>query len=826
MLLQQFRSIGRIQTSSSTQSQRQEPSPAIWIDLENVRGKSGFELTHRQVLDKTRSWIEYHQLHNHVIVVADHGATSCAYYLQNDQMTVVFAGDDSRPSIKADDVIADGVSLFGKTLVVTADNELRSRCRRSAQCAMHIMEPQRFLDDLEYVATLQQQQHDKRPQQQDQTEDITTGESPTLSQSLLDDEIKLGKLESEIKLKGQLLEAEIQLDKKGKSMTNKRRKKIQARILSLRKKLAMRGPSLLDRITSQDGVDEAEMSREQQDLILARWRELQHQPMRKERTGDRVIYAERLRRELDKDEQAVLLLPDNHDCSISNMSESVIPSALAFAVHVNTVGPTKRQTKHQQQRSVPCLPSRNGIDDDDSKCLDLESVCPPELSTQQRLEYENNERLETIKIVCISDTHGFEQQLDQPLPQGDVLLHLGDFALEGSHEKEHRGLREFDTWLAKQPHPYKIILRGNHDPWLCEFPVSKSLYVTQPTSINLGGFEIALVPHSSARKMAASAGLPPTCDVMASHLPPFKILDRTYTGKYAGSNYLLAFVRGMVQPPRVWLVGHIHEGRGIQEHHLGKHRDCKTTVINCSNANHGRATHLTHGPVTFTLHADDSKVQITQMEDNKINRLVSRQQFFHRESDQNHRSLLLAVDLGLKSGISLYSQDGILLRYEQFNFVLETLHQEITAILNTWETETNTDESATESDAWKITHVAIEGGDTSLLSTWSEALPDISLLRVSPEEWRSELLTKNERQSGPSAKAASRLIARQFVEDFGQMELHSGKFPTDVAESILLGMYCCRKLGWSARDPAVRRYSNGNVITPKKVQMRKEEIHA
>jgi hypothetical protein len=44
------------------------------------------------------------------------------------------------------------------------------------------------------------------------------------------------------------------------------------------------------------------ISQEEQDMLLVRWRELQHCVSRKEHKGDRVIFAERLRRKLEEDE--------------------------------------------------------------------------------------------------------------------------------------------------------------------------------------------------------------------------------------------------------------------------------------------------------------------------------------------------------------------------------------------------------------------------------------------------------------------------------------------------------------------------------------------
>ena len=35
-----------------------------------------------------------------------------------------------------------------------------------------------------------------------------------------------------------------------------------------------------------------------------------------------------------------------------------------------------------------------------------------------------------------------------------------------------RRIERFDEWLARQPHRTKIVLRGNHDPFSVQFPIS------------------------------------------------------------------------------------------------------------------------------------------------------------------------------------------------------------------------------------------------------------------------------------------------------------------------------------------------------------------
>jgi 3',5'-cyclic AMP phosphodiesterase CpdA len=45
------------------------------------------------------------------------------------------------------------------------------------------------------------------------------------------------------------------------------------------------------------------------------------------------------------------------------------------------------------------------------------------------------------------------------LPEGDVLIHAGDFTMRG----RPKAIRKFNAWLGRQPHKHKIVIAGNHD---------------------------------------------------------------------------------------------------------------------------------------------------------------------------------------------------------------------------------------------------------------------------------------------------------------------------------------------------------------------------
>jgi predicted phosphohydrolase len=85
-----------------------------------------------------------------------------------------------------------------------------------------------------------------------------------------------------------------------------------------------------------------------------------------------------------------------------------------------------------------------------------------------------------MRIVCVSDTHGFHRQLD--VPEAEIFIHTGDFSTPRATAEE---LDDFNTWLASLPHKHKIVVAGNHDklfeaqPKLARSRLSAALYLEQ-----------------------------------------------------------------------------------------------------------------------------------------------------------------------------------------------------------------------------------------------------------------------------------------------------------------------------------------------------------
>jgi predicted phosphohydrolase len=78
-----------------------------------------------------------------------------------------------------------------------------------------------------------------------------------------------------------------------------------------------------------------------------------------------------------------------------------------------------------------------------------------------------------VRIICISDTHG--QHAGLRVPDGDILIHAGDFMTYGNAPRE---IIDFNTWLARQPPAHKIVIAGNHDRLFESHPMPARALIT------------------------------------------------------------------------------------------------------------------------------------------------------------------------------------------------------------------------------------------------------------------------------------------------------------------------------------------------------------
>jgi len=178
-----------------------------------------------------------------------------------------------------------------------------------------------------------------------------------------------------------------------------------------------------------------------------------------------------------------------------------------------------------------------------------------------------------MKIVVISDTH--TKHLDVKIPDGDVLIHCGDWCIHGSAvEALH-----FAHWFEAQPHKHKICIAGNHDfvmqddPEAVEF-VFKETHYLRDSHVSIEGKWFYGSPWTpefcgwAFMKEESVIGytwdlIPEGTDVLITHGPPRGILDTNPGGGQCGSESL--YHRVQVVKPKLHVFGHIHHNYGIMK---------------------------------------------------------------------------------------------------------------------------------------------------------------------------------------------------------------------------------------------------------------------
>ena len=180
-----------------------------------------------------------------------------------------------------------------------------------------------------------------------------------------------------------------------------------------------------------------------------------------------------------------------------------------------------------------------------------------------------------MRIVCISDTHGLTDNLT--IPDGDVLVHAGDFCSFGNKME----LSRFNDFLSKLPHKHKVFIAGNHDVPVemegREFvkkQIPQGVYL-QDSAVEIDGLKFYGSPWQPefcnwafnlprGRELDRMWRLiPKDTDILITHGPPAGIMDVVGSGERVGCADLRRYV-GTIKP-KVHVFGHIHEGYGMEE---------------------------------------------------------------------------------------------------------------------------------------------------------------------------------------------------------------------------------------------------------------------
>ena len=225
------------------------------------------------------------------------------------------------------------------------------------------------------------------------------------------------------------------------------------------------------------------------------------------------------------------------------------------------------------------------------------------------------------RFVCISDTHNRTDTLK--IPDGDVLLHAGDFSDTG----QPRDIEKFGHFLTNLPHQHKVVIAGNHDltfdtqnydelykdfrhPKKFDSIQLKASIRSLPnvtyledSGTTINGIKIWGSPWQpefcdwafnlprGEKCLEKWDLIPEGTDIVMTHGPPVGHGDLCFHGVRAGCVDLLGTLQNRVKP-KYHIFGHIHEGYGTTT-------DGTTVFVNCSVCTYNYKP--LNSPVVFDL---------------------------------------------------------------------------------------------------------------------------------------------------------------------------------------------------------------------------------
>ena len=148
-------------------------------------------------------------------------------------------------------------------------------------------------------------------------------------------------------------------------------------------------------------------------------------------------------------------------------------------------------------------------------------------------------------------------------------------------------------------------------------------------------------------------------------------------------------------------------------------------------------------------------------------------------------STLLAVDLGLRTGLALFGSDGRLRWHRSRHFGNRTrLKRGAYHLLR---------------DCPDLGWIVLEGASLAGVWTREAARLDVAVQQIAAETWRTRLLLPREQRSGSQAKQNADRLARAVIS---WSELSPPpQLRHDAAEAILVGLWAVLELGWLAELP-------------------------
>ncbi|KAI6229647.1 Metallophos domain-containing protein [Aphelenchoides besseyi] len=214
-----------------------------------------------------------------------------------------------------------------------------------------------------------------------------------------------------------------------------------------------------------------------------------------------------------------------------------------------------------------------------------ERVCKP---YDNPLNLDEPIRSDSIRIVCISDTHEQLAKVMDRIPNGDILVHTGDFTQYG----EEAEILKFDKEIGQLPHPVKLVVCGNHELGFDDtediskrpekiqklgtprgYELLKNCTVLHDKLIEVYGLKVYGSSWHPLPGFSFSCTrgeelfekwkkIPNEVDILLTHTPPLGHSDVFRDGVRWGDAELLNVIEKRVRP-KLHVFGHVHEQNGM-----------------------------------------------------------------------------------------------------------------------------------------------------------------------------------------------------------------------------------------------------------------------
>ena len=210
---------------------------------------------------------------------------------------------------------------------------------------------------------------------------------------------------------------------------------------------------------------------------------------------------------------------------------------------------------------------------------DIDTVAPISFDKYDGYKYEASfgEGKNTLKIVCVSDTHSRQEELK--IPKCDLFIAAGDLI---DYKDGENKIKLFNEWLEKIESKTKIIIAGNHDNYLNKhkskikeiFPRANYLeyndFQLKDPNILIYGVPCTLrrnlfyfgnafsLPGEELKRQFEK--IPSNTDILVTHVPPYDVLDLSYKNKHLGSKWLRNEICNRIHP-KIHIFGHNHDSQ-------------------------------------------------------------------------------------------------------------------------------------------------------------------------------------------------------------------------------------------------------------------------